>query len=218
MEHVDVLICTPGRSMEAAYVRSFAETIGELQRAGISWRFLSQYSSIVSEAREATATGSIDIQLDHRGPLADAVTYNKMFWIDSDIAWRPKEFLALYRSEHAIVSGVYVMQNGIVAAEGKGLDETVGSGAVVEVNSAGFGFIAVQSGVFESLDRPWFSVNFESRWTSGGKRVRMPIGEDVAWCRRVRDGGHKIYLDTSVRVQHLKVSPLIFQTAKDNPR
>lgn len=208
-EHIDVLICTPGRSMEAAYVRSLLRTVEELDRQKISWRFLNAYSPLVSEARETTASGrGLDIDLNDRGPLGDAVTYKKMFWIDSDIAWEPGDFMRLYQSEHPVIAGVYLLTKNQAAVHAENLNKLLRSGDVVEVDSVGFGFIAIQTGVFEAIDRPWFATDLESRWVAGGKKTRVPIGEDVSWCRKVRNRGYKIHVDTTVRVQHLKIVPL----------
>ncbi len=209
MNHVDVLICTPGRAMEAAYVRSLMGTVQELATAGISWRFLNSYASLVYEARELTASDrGMDINLDDRGPLADAVTYNKMFWIDSDIGWEPADFLKLYRAPQDVIAGLYMLKKGHASAHGEKVADALQKGAIVEVDSVGLGFVAVKSGVFEAIERPWFRPDYESRWRGSGKRLRVPIGEDVSWCRKVRDAGFPIYLDGSVRVQHLKTLPV----------
>jgi hypothetical protein len=209
MNHVDVLICTPGRSIEAAYVRSLMRTVQELTVAGISWRFLNSYASLVHEAREMTASdrGS-EINLDDKGPVADAVTYNKMFWIDSDIAWEPTDFLRLYRASQDVIAGLYMVKKGMPAAHGDNVAEAVSKGTMVEVDAVGFGFVAVKSGVFEKIERPWFRPDYESRWKGVGKRLRVSIGEDVSWCRKARDAGFAIYLDGAVRVQHLKTLPV----------
>jgi hypothetical protein len=195
--------------MEAAYVRSLMRTVQELTAAGISWRFLNNYASLVHEAREMTASerGS-EINLDDKGPLADAVTYNKMFWIDSDIAWEPADFLRLYRAPQEVIAGLYMVKKGMPAAHGDNVAEALQKKKVVEVDAVGFGFVAVKSGVFEKIERPWFRPEYESRWKGDRKRVRVSIGEDISWCRKARDAGFAIHLDGSVRVQHLKTLPV----------
>lgn len=216
MKHVDVLICTPGRSMEAAYVRSLMATVQELSTAGISWRFLNDYASLVHEAREMTASGrGTQLNLDDRGPLADGVTYNKMFWIDSDIAWEPADFMRLYQAPQDVIAGFYMLKEKQAAAHGERVPEALQSGAVVEVDSVGFGFVAVKSGVFEKIERPWFGLDVETRWKSSGKRTRIAVGEDVSWCRKVRNAGFLIHLDGSVRVQHLKTLPVAFPNSSN---
>jgi hypothetical protein len=214
MDHVDVLICTPGRSMEAAYVRSLLRTVQELSASAISWRFLNDYSSLVHEAREMTISNrGTELNLEDRGPMADAISYHKMFWIDADIAWEPADFLRLYRAPQDVIAGIYMLKEKHPSAHGEKVTDALRTGTVGEVDSVGFGFVAVKAGVFEAIERPWFGPAYESRWLSTGKRARVPVGEDVSWCRKVRDAGFAVHLDGSVRLQHLKTHPVPFPGA-----
>jgi hypothetical protein len=87
--HVNVLLATPGRNMEAEYVKSLIQTISYLNQVGISYMFLNEYSSMVSTAREATAMGDQYLDPFNNSPVRGQVTYDKIFWIDSDIVWKP---------------------------------------------------------------------------------------------------------------------------------
>ena len=91
MNHFDVLIATPGHSLEAQYVKSLVDTLAECNIRGVSYRWLNSYSSLVHNARETTITGGDGFTLNplDKGPLGDSVKYNKIFWIDSDISWTP---------------------------------------------------------------------------------------------------------------------------------
>jgi hypothetical protein len=53
-----VVITTPGSKLEAEYVKSLMATIHTLQANNISWLYQNEYASLVTNAREATITGS----------------------------------------------------------------------------------------------------------------------------------------------------------------
>ena len=80
--HYNVLICTPGRMMEAEYVRSLVTTISHLEKMGISYLYLNEYSSQVNAAREATIMGSRFLHAFATEPVNGQVTYDKIIWID----------------------------------------------------------------------------------------------------------------------------------------
>jgi GT2 family glycosyltransferase len=71
----------------------------------------------------------------------------------------------------------------------------------VEVFGIGFGFIAMKSGVFESMDRPWFRIR-GVQWD--GLDFECNIGEDYSWCMNARNNGFRVMLDPTVRVKHHK--------------
>jgi hypothetical protein len=209
--HVNVLLATPGRNMEAEYVKSLIQTISYLNQVGISYMFLNEYSSMVSSAREATAMGENYLDPFNNSPVRGQVTYDKIIWIDSDIGWEITDFMKIYESDKDIVSGLYFSENMTpmfsVAVEdaAKEIDKILRSNKEEEIFAAGFGFIAMKNGVFENIKRPWFESLFE-RMTSedGEKEIFIPYGEDFAWCKKAQQAGFKIYLDPTVSLSHYK--------------
>ena len=215
MHNYDVLIATPGHSMHSDYVKSLTETIAHLNEKNITWKWLTGYSSLVHHAREVLMSGDNTMNGDDRGPLHDKVTYKKMIWIDSDISWKVEDFMKLYDSEHDIVSGAYLLANGdTCVAQNKqfpgGIPKRVVNSmkGTVEIESSGFGFIAVKCGVFEKIQRPWFGHLIQVLKNSRGEDIYDAIGEDVSWCIKAKQAGFKIYFDSSVRVNHLKTIPI----------
>ena len=197
--------------MDANYVKSLIDTINVLNDEGITYKFLSEYSSQVAMAREATASNSLNLNAFSSLPGAGEFTYDKMFWIDSDIGWTPKDFIDLYISKKDIISGIYFNNKGLAMIKGIGNDEhptTITniknfSKGIFEIESAGFGFICVKSGVFESMERPWFDTEY-FELTDGEKVVKLPYGEDFSWCVKARKNGYKIFADPTVLVDHYK--------------
>jgi hypothetical protein len=209
--HVNVLIATPGRNMEAEYVKSLIQTISYLNQVGISYMFLNEYSSMVSTAREATAMGDQYLDPFNNSPVRGQVTYDKIFWIDSDIGWEITDFMKIYESDKDIVSGLYFNEKMVpmfsVAVEDAAteIDKILKSNKEEEIFAAGFGFIAMKQGVFENIKRPWFESVFEKMTSEDGeKEIFIPYGEDFSWCKKAQKAGFKIYLDPTVSLSHYK--------------
>jgi hypothetical protein len=208
--HVNVLICTPGRMMESEYVKSLVATMGYLNRQGISYLYLNEYSSQVNAAREATSMGSKFLNAWSTEPLNGEVTYDKMIWIDSDISWSPEDFMKLYNSKFDIVSGLYFNEEGVPLFTFEENDIYFDHKKLkykeypFEVFGVGFGFVSVKSGVFENTDRPWFETEFQKITNDEGKEMFIPWGEDYSWCIKAKKAGYKIWLDPSIRVGHHK--------------
>ena len=213
MDHYDVLIATPGAKLEARYVRSLVETLAECDKRGISYRWLNAYSSLVHHARELTASGGVGLNLDpdHRGPMGDSVTYNKIFWIDSDISWTPEQFFKLYDAEEEVISGAYLLADGVTTTVHtkehlQGIPKNVikRMTEVTQVQSIGFGFVAIKTGVFERMERPWFAHMLQPVTNSRGESLPDALGEDISWCVRAYKAGIPIYFDPAVLVNHTK--------------
>lgn len=219
MEHVNVIILTPGHSMMSIYVRSLLATTQMLNQKGISWAFASEYSSHVADARELTLNGDNRNSYVENRPFKGEVSYDKLFWIDSDIAWAPEDFLKLYESDKDIISGAYLLASGEVTAYKKMLspgytfEDVLAMDEPVQVEGSGFGFMCVGQGVFESLSRPWFQaakIHAENPETGVVEDLAI-LGEDLSWCQRVRDNGFEIWFDPTVRVQHHKMMKLTWE-------
>jgi len=215
MDHYDVLIATPGRSLEAGYVKSLMQTVQELNNKGVSYKWLNSYSSLVHNARETTITGDDNLNPNDSGPMHDSVTYKKVFWIDSDITWKPEDFIKLYESDRDIIAGGYLLQNGETSTihtnqYPAGIPKNVLSKmkAISEAEAIGFGFVAVKSGVFEKIERPWFGLLPQAIQNLKGEQVILSLGEDISWCLKAKHSGFKIHFDPSVKVGHIKSKEL----------
>ena len=220
--HADVLIATPGHSLMGAYVMSLIQTTQRLNAEGISWAWLNRYASHVADAREITLANSLDNNVAETRPLYGSLTYNKILWIDSDIAWTPDDFLRLYHSDLDVVSGAYMLETGEVTAYpqrlGRGMNarDIINLTEPVKVHGVGFGFLAVKQGIFEQLTRPWFqSVEVTMTDADTGNEWTFPImGEDISWCERVGRLGFDVWLDPSVKVTHHKMMRLDWENVR----
>lgn len=197
--------------MEAEYVTSLVKTISYLNEVGISYTFLNQYSSMVSTAREATIIGGTYLDPFNNEPIRGKATYDKIFWIDSDIEWEIEDFMKLYNSDKDIVSGLYFDQRmtpmfSVNSSNPKPeIERIIKSDKCEEVFAVGFGFLCVKQGVFEKMPRPWFESLFEKMQSEDGKKeIFIPYGEDFAWCKKAKNSGFVIHLDPTVSLSHYK--------------
>lgn len=222
MDHVNVVICTPGHSMMSSYVESLLATAQELNKRKITWAFSNKYSSHVADAREVTLSGTMQNNIHDSRPFEGNFTYDKLMWIDSDIAWSPDDFIKLYESDKNIISGAYLLASGDVVAyptlmkSSYTIAEVLKMDEPVKIEGAGFGFICIKQGVFETMSRPWFqSVPITIVDEKTGKESTFPImGEDISFCKRALDAGFDIWFDPKVQVQHHKMMKLTWEGIK----
>lgn len=209
--HFNVVIATPGRSMESNYVKSLLATIQVLQANGITWHYQNEYASLVTNAREATITGSRNLEVFNTSPGKGQYTYDKIFCIDSDIVWNPEHFLKLLSSDKSVISGVYYEAEGADAMIHKNKDsysmmnrqELLLYKEPFPVYGVGLGFVCINYGVFESLKRPWYGLGKVIQEVDG-IIYELPLGEDLYWCERVGENGHQVHVDPTVVVGHVK--------------
>lgn len=214
-KHFDILIATPGNAMHNGYVKSLVETMTHLSSIGVSYKWLNGTSSLVHHAREVLMSGDGTMDADDLGPLHDRVTYKKIIWIDSDIEWNVSDFMKLYESDYDIITGAYLLANGKTSTihtqrhpSGIPKDEMKNIKNVMKIDACGFGFIAMKSGVFEKIERPWFSHLVQPIVNSRGKTLYTSLGEDVSWCIKAKNAGMNIHFEPSVLVTHLKTNKI----------
>ena len=218
MGHYDILIATPGAMLEAQYVKSLVLTLAECDKRGITYKWLNAYTSLVHHARELTASGIEGLNLDpaQTSPGGKDITYNKIFWIDSDISWTPEQFFKIYDSEYDVATGCYLLADGFTttvhawgAPGGMPATDIIKLKDPIRVQSLGFGFVAMKSGVFEKIQRPWFSHEYvKVGEDSNGKDILDAVGEDISWCVKAYRAGIELYFLPDVLVTHMKKQPI----------
>jgi len=205
-KHYDVIVATPGISVLNHYVKSLLDTFAYLTKNKISYLWANRPSSHVALAREATVMNSNFMDITSNQPLLGEATYNKIIWIDSDISWTPENFMQLYNSELDIVSGVYLndQYQPMFTHNSKNIKELLQTTEPFEIKNAGFGFIAIKQGVFETIPRPWFGTEY-SKYFKDNKQYLVPYGEDYSFGIKAKRAGYKIFVDPTVKVTHHKM-------------
>lgn len=209
--HYNVVFATPGSSLHPEYVKSLVASIQYLSSEGLTYHFVSQYSSFVPSARENTATDSFGADWEAVDFGGGKFTYDRIVWIDSDISWSVDNLRTILASDLDICAGMMAVgRDGRIGAmrlnsEGHPVSlnamEFLVEGEPCEVDGVSFGFLAVRSGVFEKMSRPWFKILDAS---IEGVSYPVMYGEDYSWCLAAKQSGFKIWLHPLVRVEHHK--------------
>ena len=66
---------------------------------------------------------------------------------------------------------------------------------LVKVTATGTGCLMINTEVFEVVKYPWFEF--------GRTEDKKPVGEDINFCYKARAAGFDVYVDTTVRTEHL---------------
>lgn len=75
-------------------------------------------------------------------------------------------------------------------------DEEKYSGEMIEIDAAGAGCIMFSLKAALDIDEPWFTL--DDKTPAGGA-----MGEDIAFCWKLRKAGYRIWADTSIEIGHL---------------
>jgi hypothetical protein len=126
-----------------------------------------------------------------------------VLWLDSDMRF-PKDLLIRLLAHDKEMVGINYSTRGIpprfVAIKRVGIDDENNEGyacatypdstGLEEVEAVGFGAVLMKMVVTQTLpeNEPWF-------WYGYNDAGRTHVGEDVWFCRLVRKGGWKIYVD-----------------------
>jgi hypothetical protein len=189
---IDVVIATPGQFVNKEYVLSLVKTIQVLEQNNVSYAYVNSDSARISQARHLCLE------------IANQIEYKKIFWIDSDMSWEPKDFLKILNSQQEITSGVYLNKGGRVVATKTDnkteilKEEVIDKQYLIEAGLIGFGFVCITKEVMDILDAPFIEYVVEV------ERGGIYHGGDESWCLRIQLEGKKIFLDTEVKVNHHK--------------
>jgi hypothetical protein len=131
--------------------------------------------------------------------------------VDSDNTWEPEDAYNLLQMldpvERPVVGGLYFAWDGprfiarpLLRVKDKTLWNYPGS-ALVEVDTVGMGFTAIDRGWLEAWREKHGPTWFDFRGT--GKHSGFAL-EDMAFSERVRSTGHKIHVHTGIKIGHMK--------------
>jgi len=218
MENVKIIFCLPGNSFSGKFLECWTELIAFCLRSNIHFGLSRKSSCNIYYVRNMCLAGDVQ-RGEKQKPFDGKADYTHLMWIDSDVLFNPNQFSQLLNRNVDIVSGLYLMEGGQAFAAVKDWDEEFfkqhgyfqfltpkdldGQKDLMEVSYAGFGFILIKRGVFESMTYPWFRPIFKKI----GDAIDFTM-EDVAFCLRAQEAGYKIYVDPLVKVGHEKTTIL----------
>jgi|LAHR01.1.fsa_nt_gb GT2 family glycosyltransferase len=76
-------------------------------------------------------------------------------------------------------------------------DEKWLDGQLVEVVATGAACMLVKAEVFKTVEQPWFKK------LNPTKRRPFTVGEDIYFWTKVKEAGHRIFVDTSIEIGHI---------------
>lgn len=218
LEPLKIVFCLPGREFSGDFLEAWSELMMSCQSNGILPRLVRAYDPIVYFVRNKLLGGNV-LSGRHQKPFQGQVDYDYLMWIDSDVLCNIKQVLQLVKRDQPIVSGLYMMADGVNFATVKDWDteyfgkngsfkflteeDTKGVTDLMEVAYTGFGFMLIKRGVFESLEYPWFRPVMHNL-SAGNADVVDFSSEDSSVCWMLREKGYKIFVDPTVRVGHEK--------------
>ena len=218
-----IAILTPMRfgTTHHAFAASLALTMRTIKDWDLAW-FKTIGCTILPDARSMC--------------LAQALAWgaDKIVFIDDDMSWTPPDFRWLCLHKVKACTGVYAQRKtndtepttiAIKFLRGE-LPKETGANGLVEVESAGFGFIRFDREIFDALRphtqkmtegslsasvndhfRDWFPYGFSDQGRSVKESAGLDTpysrtGEDLHFCRRIRQLGFPLWLDPSISLGH----------------
>lgn len=174
------------------------------------------------EVRRYAATAAVDRT---RGDAAHAALTGgaeAILWIDSDVAFTVAEVRALCAHRLPVVAGLYPkkgVRDFAVHLERGTTELGVGdAGGLYDVRYVGAGFLYTERVVFDDVRRHFGLPICNTRFGAPTVPYFLPmviadpegppgaywyLGEDFAFCERARQAGHKIVVDTTLRLGHV---------------
>lgn len=148
--------------------------------------------------------------IDHmRNTLAEMVLregFDYIFFNDDDTCVPERGLIQLMSRNLDVVSGLYYTRHQPIEPlmyretdKGRWRITDYSIGQLLEVDHVGAGCLLIKREVLEKVGYPWF------RWTAHDATLpnRDRFSEDLFFCRRVREAGLKVHMDTSVRCVHV---------------
>jgi hypothetical protein len=142
-----------------------------------------------------------------RNVIVEAAITNQcthILFIDDDQAFGVESInKILAHADKDVVSGLYLMRNyphypvafdeAHDGGECKHLFLTPEMSGLVEVVNCGFGFVLIQTRVFQALEKPWVRL---------GEIEKDGWCDDVGFFNRVRKAGFRIFCDLNIPIGH----------------
>ena len=184
-------------------VMSLARTVGECARQGVKLEveFITG-CSVVTMARNRVVDSFLKTD------------YRTLFWIDSDIAWRPEDFLRLLAltDEVDVVGALYPMKSNdaiVPTAFSRRGEFDMNKFGLLHANGLGLGFCVMKREVVEKVAATKPKVIDRLGGIEMADVFRLDTfkgyfrGEDMAFFADIRDQGFAVWVDPTIRVQHI---------------
>jgi len=199
-----VLIATPSYDgkLDVYYIDSLLNTLSNAEKNNVEvYPLFICYDSLIQRARNDLFK------------LAYSNDIDVLFFIDG-IGWNPNDFFKLINSDKDIIGGSYRKKTDndelyvlkAIDKNDKSLNLNIDNQGLMEVAGLGCGFIKISKKAINAL----WNVSKQYNCEKGDNRMVFEvvcedndlISEDIYMCKKWRDLGNKIYLDTNITCTH----------------
>lgn len=200
-----IIIGTPSYDgkIDIIFLDSLLNTLDQLKNQNIDlFPIFICYDSLIQRARNDLFKFAYDSKVD------------ALIFIDSDIGWKPADLLKLINSDKDIIGGTYRKKTDnselyVVKAsnsENNTLNVEIDNTGLMEVAGLGCGFMKISRKAIEDIwnsSKPYVSEKGDSRMVFEVVCEENDlISEDIYFCKKWRNKGNKVYLDTSITCNH----------------
>jgi hypothetical protein len=196
-----IMIATPTYSgkLDAWYVNSLVDTIrlGLTKEVHVQPVYVAG-DALVQKARSDLMRIAVEAEVDH------------LIWIDDDMEWDPQWVFDLVESGKDVIGGTarkkifeeaYVVNGDINTLE-------IQEDGLMEVNLLGTGFLHLSK---KAIDYLWEQSTeyIDDRGVTQKLVTNVEVqdgrlvSEDYVMCRKLKEGGFKMYLDTKMTCGHI---------------
>lgn len=188
----------------SSYIGSLTATVESLVRAGVEYDLL----VLSGDTFVARARNSLVAHFLQNTQCTD------LFFIDSDLAWQPDDFVRVLFSEPEIVAGAYPVKNRWDTFSCIPETPERAKDGLIAAKSLSTGFMRIKRSALEALwqfGQPYLPINtgvsvlecraiFETEIVAG-----QWAGEDSTFCRRWRDLGRELWIMPGIELIHCGV-------------
>ena len=126
--------------------------------------------------------------------MLELAQHRWLLFVDDDMLFEDDALRRLLAHEKPVVSGLtFARRAPFIPCVYPITEAQMASGALVEIEEAGTGFLLIRRDVLEVLPSPWFEA---------GKIDAGELREDKHFCQKVRAAGFQMYCDTGLKVGH----------------
>ena len=158
-----------------------------------------------------------------RNVIAERVTEPFLLFVDSDMAFQGDHLMKLKDAMDddptiGAIGGIYIQRTGTYKPICHWVDEDdegekiwvsglevfertiryMDEGAIEDVDSFGTGFLLIRTEAMQSLDKPYFQTKYD-------EKTKAFWGEDVLFCKRLKEAGWRSCIHFGVQVAHFGV-------------
>lgn len=146
--------------------------------------------------------------------------YDYLFFVDADTVPPIDSIKKMLAAKKPIISGVTcnlkLCQDGLLRPApmvmryvdpknpDEGLMPVLQEKGIEEVDGFGMSCCMIHKSVFDGWEEPWFTEQFVAEL---GKKA---IGEDLKFCRKLKEKGIPLYADFSIHCDHFKMTKISF--------